>query len=46
MKKESRLIKVIAKNNENTHGFDICLIYQGRQEYFLSHRHNGLLSIC
>lgn len=43
MKKESRLIKVIAKNNENTHGFDICLIYHGRQEYLLSHRHNGLL---
>ncbi len=43
MKKESSQIKVIAKNNEKVHGFDISLIYKGRQEYLVSHRYNVLL---
>lgn len=43
MKKGNRNIKVVAENIKNENGFNIYLVFSGKKEYLMQHRHNGLL---
>lgn len=43
MKINNRNIRVIAENNGNAHGFNIFLVFSGRREFLMNHRHNGML---
>lgn len=44
MKNPEKSVKVVAVNNYKVHSmFDIYLMIDGKREWLMSHRHNGVL---